>query len=49
MAIKTTANQSYRSAVTGRYITQQQAERKPRESVRETNPRGHAPQPKGKR
>jgi len=47
MANTKTASQSYRSAVTGRYITQQQAERKPRESVRETNHRGNAPQ-KGK-
>jgi|GEM_PF-6230230 hypothetical protein len=48
MAKPKTAYQSYRSAVTGQYISQQQAERKSRESVRETNQRGNTPQ-KGKR
>lgn len=40
---------TYRSAVTGQYVTQRQAERNPRETVRETRPAPAAPTKGGRK
>lgn len=40
---------TFRSAVTGQYVTQRQAERNPRETVRETRPAPAAPTKGGRK